>query len=70
MEKEEKFLKVSVKEPVKQDVGILASIERRHEYEIVADAIKLYKSLYHGDTNKKLRKQVESLPETELIVIR
>lgn len=70
MTTEEKFLKVSVKENVKQDIGILASLERRHEYEIVADALKVYKALYHTDSNKKLRKAVESLPETELIVIR
>ena len=67
----EKFKQVNVKEPVKQDIGVLASIEHRHEYEIVADALKVYKALYHnGDSSKKLRKAVESLPETELIVIR
>ena len=67
---EEKFTKLSVKENVKQDVDVLAAIERRHAYEIVADAMKVYKALYHVDSNKKLRKAVESLPETELIVLR
>jgi hypothetical protein len=53
----------------KRDIGILKGIERRPEYEIVADAVKLYKAMYHGHVGGKLRKQVESLPETELVLV-
>lgn len=68
---EEKFVRINVKENIKQDIDVLAAIEKRHVYEVVADALKVYKALYHnGDSSKKLRKAVESLPETELIVIR
>jgi L-ribulose-5-phosphate 3-epimerase UlaE len=66
---EEKFTKLSVKENVKQDVDVLAAIERRNAYEVVADAIRLYKAVSYGKGDKKLKKIVESLPETELTIV-
>jgi len=63
---EEKFTKVSVKENVKQDFDVLAAIERRHVYEVVADALRLYKIVAHGKDSKKLKKITDAQPETEL----
>lgn len=67
---EEKFVRINIKENVKQDIDMLAVIEKRHVYEVVADALKLYKSVAYGKTDKKLKKIIESLPETEIVVIR
>ncbi len=66
---EEKFVRVNIKENVKQDIDVLASIEHRNAYEVMADAIKLYKAIAYGKTDKRLKKIVESLPETKLTIV-
>jgi hypothetical protein len=55
-----KFEKVSVKPEVKREIGIIAASENRFEYEIVADAMNLYKqvAIGKGPIVKKNRKTV------------
>lgn len=65
---EEKFKQLNVKDSVKQDFDVLAAIERRNVYEVVADALKLYKAVAYGK-DKKLKKIAASLPETELTIV-
>lgn len=50
MPKQEKiaFQKISVKEDVKREIDILAAMEGRHVYEVVADAMKVYKQVVIG----------------------
>jgi hypothetical protein len=59
MSENNKFAKVSVKEETKQEISMLAAFERRHEYEIVRDALELYKIvLKKPSRSKKIVKPV------------
>jgi hypothetical protein len=62
----DEFKKVSVKEPIKREIAILAATEDRHEYEIVADALKLYKvaALKRGT---KSPRNLKNVPVSEII---
>lgn len=60
--------RIAVPEEVKRDISILASTEGRYEYEIVADALKLYKavSIKRGAKNARRTKDVISHKDNSL----
>lgn len=45
MTDENKFQKVAVKSPTKREIALIAASEGRYEYEIVEDALTLYKAV-------------------------
>lgn len=49
--------KISVEEETKREIGILAAVERRPEYEVVADMLKAYKAvvLKNGPRPRKIK---------------
>lgn len=56
IEEKEKFVAINVKENVKKEIDILATVERRHVYEVVEQMLELYKSISYGKTSKKSKK--------------
>lgn len=62
----DQFKKVSVKEPVKRDIAIIAGAEGRHEYQVVADAMRLYKAVALKGGTKRPR-NLKNVPVAEII---
>jgi hypothetical protein len=62
---EEKFDKLSVKESVKREFGIIAGAEGRNVYRVVADALKVYKAVTYGKRPIKSKK-IEKIEAVEL----
>jgi hypothetical protein len=58
------FAKVSVKKETKQEISILAGFEGRKEYEIIRDAMRLYKAVLKKPSRMK---NVEDIPVAEVI---
>jgi len=48
IEEKKQFKKVSIPPPLKREIALLAASESRYEYEIVEDAMKLYKAVAVG----------------------
>lgn len=44
-DEKKEFKKVSIPRPLKREIALLAASESRYEYEIVADAMNLYKQV-------------------------
>jgi hypothetical protein len=65
MAENNKFLKVAVKEKTKQEISLLAAFEQRHEYEIVRDALELYKAVLKKPSSHK--KITEPISVVEII---
>lgn len=59
------FAKVAVKKETKQEISMLAAYERRHEYEIVRDALELYKGVLKKPS--RLKKVVKPISIAEII---
>ena len=65
---EEKFEKISVKENVKREIDILATVERRHVYEVVEQMLELYKSVSYGKgRDSKKAKKLEPVSVSEIV---
>ena len=58
IEEKKQFKKVSIPPPLKREIALLAASESRYEYEIVADAMKLYKAVAVGKSTSKKSKPV------------
>jgi hypothetical protein len=61
---EEKFVRINVKEPIKREIDIIAASEGRHVYEIVDDALKLYKAVV---VKKTARRKVKEVTMAEIV---
>lgn len=61
----DKFDKLSVKPEVKREIDIIAAAERRHVYEVVADALKVYKIVSYGKGKKS--KNAEPVTVAEVV---
>lgn len=59
------FRKISVSETVKREVGIIAASEGRFEYEIIEDALTLYKAVAVGKSPRS--KNTKSVPIADVI---
>lgn len=65
MSENNKFAKVSVKEETKREISLLAAHERRYEYEVVRDALELYKAVVLKKPSGS--KKVKSVSVSEII---
>lgn len=59
------FRKISVSETVKREVGIIAASEGRFEYEIIEDALTLYKAVAVGKSPRS--KGIKHISVTDVI---
>ena len=59
------FRKISVSETVKREVGIIAASEGRFEYEIIEEALRLYKAVAIGKSPRS--KNTKSVSITDVI---
>jgi len=57
-EEKQQFKKVSLPPPLKREIALLAASESRYEYQIVEDAMKLYKQVAVGKSTSKKSKPV------------
>jgi len=51
-DEKKEFKKVSLPPPLKREIALIAASESRYEYEIVADAMHLYKQVAVGKSAK------------------
>lgn len=63
-EEKEEFKKVALPPSLKREIAIIASSESRYEYEIVADAIKLYKAIA---ISKNPKKKIKDVPVQDVV---
>jgi len=56
--------KISVKIATKRQFDIIAASEGRHVYEVVDDALKLYKAVAIGKTKKK---KIRDIPVQDVV---
>ena len=56
-DEKQQFKKVSIPPPLKREIALLAASESRYEYEIVADAMSLYKQVAVGRSSKSKNKK-------------
>ena len=57
-DEKKEFKKVSVPHDLKREIALLAASESRYEYQIVEDALKLYKAVSVGKSTSKKSKPV------------
>jgi hypothetical protein len=61
------FQKISVKESVKSEIDIIATVEKRHVYEVVEDMLKLYKSVTFSKSKSPSLKNIKPVSISDVV---
>ena len=64
-DEKKEFKKVSLPPSLKREIALLAASESRYEYQIVEDAVKLYKQVAD---KPKVRNNKKNSPATNVII--